>query len=110
MKSNPSSILFTILVFVAFAWYFISTPALEFDKEILQQKIDSLEKANDSLFATMRVSNLKIDSAQCKIDSLEEVKKKTIVKYITKKNEIDNASVSYLVHDFDSIFTTNHIK
>ena len=110
MKSNPASILFTIAMLGIFAWYFISTPALEFDKEMLQQKIDSLEKANDSLFATMRISNLKIDSAECRIDSLESVKKKTIVKYINKKNEIEIASVSYLVHEFDSIFTNNDIK
>ena len=110
MKNNPVFVITTFALFFAVIWYVATTPALEYDKEIMQQKIDSLQASNDKLLKSIQESNLKIDSAYHRIDSLEELKRKTIIKYIHKKNEIDTASFGYLVHDFDSIFTANHIK
>ena len=103
---------YKIAFFVAcflFIVFFYSLLSLEkyydYDKQI-----DSLEALNRDILKDIELDRIVIKSYEKAIDSLEQVKKKVTIKYISKSNEITNYSASSLVLEFDSIFSGANVK
>ena len=75
-----------------------------------KKESEKLQSQNDSLLNQINKDKIMIHLYQQKIDSIGELKKKVIIKYIEKRNEIDNYNSNNLVSEFDSIFTNAGIK
>ena len=75
-----------------------------------KKEYEKLQSQNDSLLNQINKDKIMIQLYQQKIDSIGEVKKKVIIKYIEKRNEIDNYNSNNLISEFDSIFTNAGIK
>lgn len=71
-------------------------------------EVSQLKKRNDSLLNEVKLNDEKIKEFQVKIDSISLIKSKVQIKYIQKRNEIENSSAINLVSEFDSIFTNAH--
>ena len=80
------------------------------DQNIIQSRIDSLQRHSDSLSRYISETEKKVDKLETKIDSLESLKPKIVIKYVKKYKEIDSASVGVIIADFDSIFAANGHK
>lgn len=86
-----------------------------FEKQSTQQKnfneiVERIERQNDSLLKSIELDKEQIIKYNAKVDSLEKVKNKVIVKYKEKENEIDKGSSAYLVSEFESIFASSGIE
>jgi hypothetical protein len=75
-----------------------------------KEAIANIERQNDSLLKSVEQDKKEIYKFNKRIDSLEEVKNKIIVKYKFKENEIDKSSSAHLVNEFKDIFASSGIK
>lgn len=73
-------------------------------------KVYLLKKENDSLKKQVALEMFIISQYQIKVDSLESLKPKIIIKYVQKNKSIDNASVNELINEYKGIFTKSNIK
>ena len=69
---------------------------LEADKKRIEKRLDSINNVATILYS--------------KIDSIENLKPKITIKYVTKYNKIDNSNTNDLCKEFERIFTANHVK
>jgi hypothetical protein len=75
------------------------------------KKVDSLmDNRNDSLRKIIERKNLEIDSMKLKLDSLDSLKPKIIIRYVRKVNEIKNASSVRMFNEFKRILAKDSIK
>jgi hypothetical protein len=75
-----------------------------------KEAIAHIERQNDSLLKSVEQDKKEIEKFNRRVDSLEEVKNKIIVKYKFKENEIDKSSSAHLVNEFKDIFASSGIK
>lgn len=75
-----------------------------------KEAIAHIERQNDSLLKSVEQDKKEIYKFNKRIDSLEELKNKVIIKYKFKENEIDKSSSAHLVNEFKDIFTSSGIK
>ena len=75
-----------------------------------KEAIAHIERQNDSLLKSVEQDKKEIEKFNRRVDSLEEVKNKIIVKYKYKENEIDKSSSAHLVNEFKDIFASSGIK
>lgn len=75
-----------------------------------KEAIAHIERQNDSLLKSVEQDKKEIEKFNRRVDSLEEVKNKIIVKYKFKENEIDKSSSAHLVNEFKDIFAGCGIK
>ena len=75
-----------------------------------KEAIAHIERQNDSLLKSVEQHKKEIEKFNKRVDSLEEVKNKIIVKYKFKENEIDKSSSAHLVNEFKDIFASSGIK
>ena len=80
------------------------------DINVVKANIKVLEQQNDSLNKVIINNAITVKSYKHKIDSLKNLKPIIITRYVTKSNEIDAGSVSYVINEYNSIFTKNRIK
>ena len=76
----------------------------------LKKKYDSLNLVIDSLSLKLIRILEQRELYENKIDSLQELKPKIVIKYVNKSNKIDESSVITIVNEFEGIFSKNSIK
>ncbi len=94
-----------IVSYIAF-----KSPAPAFDKEVYERQLKELRLQNLSL--AQDISKVESDKAkrESKIDSLESLKPKIIIRYEKKDIQIYHAATAVIVNEFDSVFTSNNIR
>jgi cell division protein FtsB len=113
LKNIDKKVLEIILLSIALAIvsYIAFTPTpVNYDKELIEKQIKELKQANDSLLTDnkeLKENNTKFES---KIDSLQALKNKSAIRYVTKSKEIDAATVSGTIDELKIIFAINGIK
>ncbi len=98
-----------MVALAAVSYIAFKTPAPTFDKDVYEKQIDELKTQNNTL--TESIKKIEADKAkrESKIDSLQSLKPKIIIRYEKKDIQIDRAPVVAIVAEFDSIFTSNNI-
>lgn len=99
------SIALAIVSYIAFA----PTP-VNYDKELIEKQLKELKQANDSILTdnkALKENNTKFEN---KIDSLQALKTKSAIRYVTKSKEIDAATVSGTIDELKIVFAINGIK
>lgn len=81
-----------------------------FDDVALRQREIALISRNDSLIFQIHKANDSIRKLTIVADSLEDLKQKVRIIYKIKTNEIDKATTTVVVAEFDSLFTRAGIK
>ena len=109
MINNLIKIGIAVLVVFLIIWYF-KPKENKTDIEVIQSRIDSLMKKNDSLDKLILFQKSEGEKLKSRIDSFEGLKPKIITKYVNKYKEIDSASAGTIVNHFDSIFSTLNSK
>lgn len=75
-----------------------------------KEVIAHIERQNDSLLKSVEQDKKEIEKFNQRVDSLEQLKNKVIVRYKYKENEIDKSSSAHLVNEFKDIFASSGIK
>ncbi len=104
-------IILALVVALAIVSYIaFKAPAPAYDKEVYESQIKDLKAQN--LILIKDISKKEADKArrESKIDSLESLKPKIIIRYEKKDTQINRAPVVAIVSEFDSIFTSNNIR
>lgn len=109
-KYNLSLILWALICSIIVIYLFFNKPQVDDSVHALNRQIDSLIITNSKLDSAIYSERKKILKFETYIDSLEHLKPKIVTKYVNKFKEIDSASVSDVIFQFDSIFTKNAIK
>ena len=109
MKFNYKIAFYSVCLFFVLILYSITTFQKEYYEDY-QKEIDNLKTINSNILNEIELDKIVIKSYEKTIDSLAQVKKKIITKYIQKTNEIDKANTVELVNEFNSIFSSANIK
>lgn len=112
MNLNTEKLIIIILglllaLTIYFAFKIKKTP---YDEELIEKREKQLEQQNAQLERDIALERKKTAKFQKEIDSLEHLKNKIEIRYVTKSNEIDNSSVSTTINDLDRIFAKNGIR
>jgi predicted RNase H-like nuclease (RuvC/YqgF family) len=99
-----------ILIAVMFVFIYLIADLKKRSDVNFKEAIAHIERQNDSLLKSIEQDKKEIEKFNRRVDSLEEVKNKIIVKYKFKENEIDKSSSAHLVNEFKDIFAGCGIK
>lgn len=99
-----------ILIAVMFVFIYLIADLKKQSDVNFKEAIAHIERQNDSLLKSVEQDKKEIEKFNRRVDSLEEVKNKIIVKYKFKENEIDKSSSAHLVNEFKDIFASSGIK
>lgn len=111
MKDKKNLIIIALSIGVLILLYIAFSPSPSpYDSTLIEQKVRELQRENDSLALVNVVMEEKQNKATQKIDSLEGLKPKIIIKYVQTFKEIDSYSTAHVISKFDSIFADNGVK
>jgi hypothetical protein len=99
--------LFTL---VGMCIYFSNRKVNTTDLSVVTDNIKKLKRENDSLNRVVVNNAITAKTYTHKIDSLQNIKPIIIKSYVTKSNEIDAGSVTYLINEYNDVFTNNGIR
>ena len=105
-----------VIVVLCFALCVVSYIALKpstryvVDEKILNSKLDSIQRKNDSLTIDWKKEVLNKQIFLNKIDSLQNIKPVKTKQYETKELEISNDNIDSLANDFQRVFARNKVK
>jgi hypothetical protein len=109
--SKLLNIILVVLLVVALRFLYDAKKEMEGLNPINnQQEIFRLQQENDALVTQLAKSEIKSEIFEDKIDSLQGLKPKIEVKYVTKYKEIMLSNGNQLANEFDSIFTKVGVK
>jgi len=109
MKFNYKIAFYTVCLFFVLIFYSMMSFQKEYYNDY-EKEINNLKTINSNILSEVELDKIVIKSYEKTIDSLAQVKKKVITKYIQKTNEIDKANTVELVNEFNSIFSSANIK
>jgi hypothetical protein len=95
---------------VIFGWIAFKTEPPPYDIGLINSQVKAKEIENALLKESLASEKLLRIKLFQQNDSLGNLKPKIEYRYVTKTNEIDNASVGDVVNDFQSVFTKDNIK
>lgn len=88
----------------------VKTPINPLQEEATKTKLQRLEDDKKALQIKILEQETKSKDLLEVVDSLENLKPKIKVKYVTKYKDIDSAGSMLLAKEFDSIFSSHNIK
>jgi uncharacterized membrane protein YhiD involved in acid resistance len=88
----------------------ISKPINPLEEEATKTKLQRIEDDKKALQIKVLEEETKSKDLLLVVDSLENLKPKIKVKYVTKYKDIDTANATALVKEFDSLFSSHNLK
>lgn len=99
-----------VLLIIMAVLYFTKPVPINYDKEYLEKHVEKIKSENEMLLKENSYYLNRIKSQNLYIDSLEKLKQKEIIKYVTKEKEIDGMGTDATINDLNRIFTEENIK
>jgi hypothetical protein len=93
--------------------YFIFRPTkkpLNYDEERIKKELNELKEKNKLLQSYVLYVEKQSFVLKCRVDSLQSLKSKIEIKYVSKFKEIDDASAIGVVNEFERIFSKSNFK
>jgi hypothetical protein len=105
-------IIIILCIALAVVGYIAYTPPKPIDsyEKFFQAEVKRLNELNQKAFLIIEERDKKIGIFTGKIDSLQNLKPKIHIEYVSKYKEIDDANANSVANDFKRIFANANIK